>query len=74
MQIDEDGGFCLGSHHRCTRVSFGKVSSTVMQAKQDKKIHYSETELEEVVNKLERFVTVQPIKDWLSEELFELNC
>lgn len=53
-------------------MSLGKVSSTVMQPEQYKKIHHSEKQQEEVAMKLERFLTACLIRQWSYKDLFEL--
>lgn len=62
----------MGSYHTPIRVSFAKLSSTVMRAKQDKKIYYSKKQLEKAAKSLEKFVKVQLIKKWSHKELHEL--
>lgn len=53
------------------KVSFGQVSSTVMRKKENKKIHCSKRQLEEVATNLERVVKAQPTKELSYEELLE---
>lgn len=52
----------MGSDYERIRLSFGKFSSTVIRATQDKKMHHSKRQSEEVAKNLERVVGERLIK------------